>query len=72
MEEITAQMLVKARYGGSLNDMAVYMNLAIQAGAVLVAGIVLWRASTALHMRKKAERERNAYFKTPYSKGWKR
>lgn len=72
MDEMSIQTLVQARFSGSLNEMGQYLNLAIQAGAVLVGGIVLWRLSTALHRRKKAERERNSYFRTPYSEGWKR
>lgn len=72
MDELTIEMLIKARFSGSVDDASTYMNLVIQAAAVLVGGIVLWRLSTAAHRRKKAERERNAYFRTPYSKGWKR
>lgn len=72
MDELTIQTLIKANYSGGLNEVSTYMNLAIQAGAVLVGGIVLWRMSAMLHKRKKAERERNSYFQTPYSKGWKR
>lgn len=72
MDELTIQTLIKAKYSGSLDEMSIYLNLTIQAGAVLIAGIVLWKASTAMHNKKKKERERNKYFDTPYSKGWKR
>lgn len=72
MDELTLETLIKARFSGGLDEMSLYLNLAIQAGAVLVGGIVLWRMSAVIHRRKKAERERNAYFNTPYSEGWKR
>ena len=72
MDELTIQTLIKVKYSGGLDEASTYMNLAIQAGAVLVGGIVLWRMSAMLHKRKKAERKRNNYFQTPYSKGWKR
>ena len=60
------------KYSGALNEVSAYMNLAIQTGAVLIAGIILWRASAILHKRKQAKRERNTFFETPYSKGWKK
>ena len=72
MDELTIDILIKAKYSGSLDEMSQYLNLAIQAGAVLVGGIVLWRMSAIIHRRKKAERERNKFFQTPYSEGWKR
>lgn len=72
MDEVTINVLIKARFSGSIDDVGTYMNLVMQAAAVLVAGIVLWRASAAFHRRKKAERKQNTYFKTPYSKGWKK
>jgi hypothetical protein len=72
MEEITLQELVKASYSGSISAMSTYISLAVQALAVIIGGIILWRASNVLHKRKREERSRNAYFETPYSKGWKR
>ena len=72
MDELTVQTLIKAKYAGSLSEMAVYLNLTIQAAAVLIGGIVIWRASVAIHRKKQAQRARNSYFETPYSKGWKR
>lgn len=70
MDELSVQ-LIHAKYSGALNEVSMYMNLAIQTGAVLIGGIVLWRASAILHKRKQAKRERNNFFQTPYSKGWK-
>jgi hypothetical protein len=70
--ELTADTLIQARYSGALDEMSVYVNLVIQAGAILVGGIVLWRMSAVIHRKKKAERERNSYFSTPYSEGWRR
>lgn len=70
--EITIETLIKARYSGGLEEISQYMNLTIQTVAVLVAGIIIWRISAIAHRRKKAQRERNSYFSTPYSEGWKR
>lgn len=72
MDELTIQTLIKAKYSGSVSEMSIYVNIAIQAVAVLVGGIVLWRISIAIHKRKKAQRQRNPYFESPYSEGWKR
>ncbi len=72
MDELTIQTLIKVKYSGALNEVSTYMNLAIQTGAVLVGGIVVWRMSAILHKKKRAERQRNSYFETPYSKGWKK
>lgn len=66
------QGLVKLNYSGSQSELSTYLNLAIQTGAVLIGGIVLWRISARMHSKKKAGRSRNAYFETAYSKGWKR
>jgi len=72
MDELTIQTLIKVKYSGALNEVSMYMNLAMQTGAVLIGGIVLWRMSNMIHKRKQAQRERNDFFNTPYSKGWKR
>ena len=72
MNELTIQTLVKANYAGGLSQMSSYTSLAIQAIAVLIGGIIIWRASNVLHKRKLAERSRKQYFETSYSKGWKR
>ena len=72
MNEITIETLIKAKFAGNVGEMSSYLNLAMQTGGVLIGGIILWRASAILHKRKKAQRSRNAYFDTPYSKGWKR
>ena len=69
---IGIETLIRLKYSGAESDMSLYISLAIQTGAVLVGGIVLWRMSARLHSKKQANRARNAYFETPYSKGWKR
>lgn len=72
MDELTIQELIKAKYSGSLSNMSAYISLAIQAAAVVFAGIILWRASVVLHKKKQAERQRNAYFETTFSKNWRK
>lgn len=71
-DELTMQTLVKAYYSGSLSEMQIYINLAIQAAAVVFGGIVLWRISTVVHKRRLGNRSRNDFFETPYSRNWKR
>lgn len=68
----TVQTIIKAKYSGALSEMSTYINLAIQAAGVIIGGIVLWRMSAVMHKKKQAQRARNSYFETPYSKGWKR
>lgn len=72
MDELTVQTLIKAKYAGHLSEMSSYVSLAIQAAAVVFGGIVLWRASVVLHKRKQAQRQRNQYFETTFSKNWRK
>ncbi len=71
MSELTLDVLIKAKYSGSISEVASYSSLAIQTIAVIIGGIVLWRISVVMHKRKLAKRSRNDYFETPYSKGWR-
>ena len=70
MDELTIQQLIKAQFSGAVSDTSSYVNLAVQ--TVLIGGIVLWRISVVMHKKKLAQRSRNQFFDTPYSKGWKR
>lgn len=72
MDEVALETLIRAKYSGSLTEMNTYLNLAIQAAAVVFGGIVLWRISVIMHKRKLAKRGRKEFFETPYSRGWKR
>lgn len=72
MQELTIQQLIKAQFSGAISDTSSYVNLAIQAIAVMIGGIILWRISVVMHKKKLAQRSRNQFFETPYSKGWKR
>lgn len=72
MEELTIQQLIRAQFSGAVSDTSSYVNLAVQTVAVLIGGIVLWRISVVMHKKKLAQRSRNQFFDTPYSKGWKR
>ena len=70
MEEIA--LLIKAKYAGNISEMSSYMSVVIQTSIVLISGIVLWRMSNVIHKKKLAQRSRNEFFDTAYSKGWKR
>ncbi len=72
MDELTIQELIRLRYSGAMSDVSTYVNLAIQAVAVLIGGIVLWRISVVMHKRKVESRSRKQFFETKYSEGWKR
>ena len=66
------QTLIQAKFSGPLSETPVYVNLAIQAIAVMVGGIVFWRVSTAIHAKKQRERSNRQFFETRYSKNWRR
>jgi hypothetical protein len=72
MEELSMQQIIRGSYSGQLDNSMTYIHLLIQAGAVLIAGIVLWRASVIFHNRKKAQRNTGGRFETRYSKQWRR
>lgn len=72
MDELTIQQLIKAKFSGDLSHSATYINLTIQAVAVLIGGIIIWRVSNAMHKKKIKERQRNDYFESPYSKQWRK
>jgi len=71
MNELTIQELIKAKFSGELSQSTTYINLTIQAVAVLIGGIVLWLASNAIHKKKLKERKQNTFFQTTYSRHWK-
>lgn len=65
------QTLIQAKFSGPLENASIYINLVVQAVAVLIGGIVMWRLSNRYHAKKQKERERNPFFTTPYST-WKK
>ncbi len=72
MDELTIQQLIQVKFSGELEQTSMYVNIAIQAIAVLIGGIVVWRASNAYHKKKQKERQRNTFFETPYSREWRK
>ncbi len=71
MNDLTIGELIRAKFSGELDQTQTYVNLALQAVGVMVAGFVLWRASNSLH-RKKQQELRNRKFETNYSKHWRK
>ena len=55
MEELTIQMLIKARYSGALDESGTYINIVLQTVAVLIGGLVIWRAMNIYHPRKQQD-----------------
>lgn len=72
MDELTIQTLIKAKFSGTLDSSGTYISLTVQTIAVLIGGLVLWRASNAYHKKKQQERNRNKFFETPYSRQWRK
>jgi hypothetical protein len=66
------QNLILSKYSGELDQTFVYVNIATQAIAVLIGGLVLWRLSLMYQRKKIQERQRNNYFTSSYSKHWKK
>jgi hypothetical protein len=72
MEELTIQTLIKAKYSGTLDQSATYINLVLQTVAVLVGGLVIWRAMNSYHRKKQQDRRKTNYFETQYSRQWRK
>lgn len=72
MEELTIQTLIKAKYSGALDQSGTYINLVLQTVAVLIGGLVIWRAMNIYHRKKQQQRRTTAYFDTPYSRHWRK
>ena len=66
------QQIIKANFSGGMSQMSAYTGIAAQALGVIIGGIIIWRASVSYQKKKQAQRSRNSYFETPYSRGWKR
>ncbi len=72
MNDIAVQQLVLAKYSGAATEMQAYLTIALQTGAVLVGGIILWRMSARMHKKKMQQRANRTFFETNYSRNWKR
>lgn len=72
MEGLTYQILVKAKFAGSMSDTSSYLGILMQTALIIFGGIVIWRASAIYQKKKVKERERREYFETNYSRNWKR
>jgi len=65
------QTLIHVKFSGQLSETPIYVNLAIQAIAVMIGGIILWRASNAYHAKKQKQRATRQFFESRYSKKWR-
>lgn len=66
------ETLIKAKFSGQLSEAPIYVNLTLQAIAVLMGGFILWRAINAYHAKKQKQRANRRFFETRYSKSWKK
>lgn len=72
MDELTIQTLIKAKYSGTLDEAGIYINLVIQTAAVLIGGLLIWRAMNSYHRKKQQQRKKTNFFETPYSRQWRK
>lgn len=68
---LTIQQTIQVYYSGDIDHSSAYFNLIFEAGAVLVAGIVLWRLSLIFFRKKQVRQQGNTHFETRYSKEWR-
>jgi hypothetical protein len=66
------QELIQLKYTGDLNQTISYVNVTIQAVAVLIGGLLIWRSMSAWQSKKKLERKKNPFFESAYSKHWRK
>jgi len=66
------EILIRAKFSGELSEASTYINLTLQAVAVMIGGILLWRLSNAYHAKKLKERSQRQFFESRYSKGWRK
>ncbi len=69
---MTIQELIQFKYSGVLDQTFSYVNVTIQAVAVLIGGLVIWRAMSSWQRKKKLERRRNPFFESAFSKHWRK
>ncbi len=69
---MTMQELIEVKYSGQVDQTMDYAKVAVQTIAVLIGGLVIWRAVIAYQRRQSISRRQNSYFETKYSKHWKK
>ncbi|MFM8243835.1 MAG: hypothetical protein ACKN86_13615 [Crocinitomicaceae bacterium] len=69
---MTMQELIEVKYSGQVDQTMDYAKVAVQTIAVLIGGLVIWRAVIAYQHRQRISRRQNSYFETKYSKHWKK
>ena len=71
MKSLSPQQLIQVYYAGEMDRNEVYLNLIIEAGAVLFVGIIMWRGSIILLKQRRKQLSQRQRFETRYSKTWK-
>jgi hypothetical protein len=64
--------LIKVKYAGELDQNFIYSNIGVQAIAVLIGGIILWRISNRLHAKKQAERSARSNYGSRLTDQWRK
>lgn len=69
---MSVQELIQSRFSGEINNEAEYIEIIVQAIAVLVFGIVVWRGMAAIHNKKRAKRADNMFSRERYETKWRK
>lgn len=69
---MSIQELIQTRFSGAINNEAEYIEIIIQAIAVLVFGIVVWRGMATIHNKKRAKRADNMFSRERYETKWRK
>ena len=69
---MTEQEMIQLKYSGELSIMTDYINVSVQAIAILIAGIIIWRLIIRYQNKKLSTRFKSDYFESSYSKHWRK
>jgi hypothetical protein len=69
---MTAQEMIQIKYSGQISAINDYINISIQVIGILIAGIIIWRLIVRYQNKKHKERFRSNYFKSSFSRHWRK
>jgi len=69
---MTAQEMIQIKYSGQISAMNDYINISVQTIGILIAGIIIWRLIARYQIKKQKERFNSNYFKSSFSRHWRK
>jgi len=69
---MTAQEMIQIKYSGQISAINDYINISVQAIGILIAGIIIWRLIVRYQNKKLQDRSRSNYFKSSFSRHWRK